>query len=145
MYAYLRNPDVHQNEFIRNRIGEAINNFQVSSIQRQNTETNLRSKLRMIKFLLFDASFRTHFLIKKIFPKKYNAFLISHGKSLFNEILQMMVRDLTYLQIKQALFRNSGEVHLQSFDQYNLKQKLSEAGFGEIQKVTSRHSAIPME
>lgn len=143
MYAYLRNPNVHQNEFIRNRIGASINNFQVSSIQTQNTETNLRSKLRMIKFLLFDASFRTHFLIKKIFPKKYNAFLISSGKSFFNEILQMIVPGLTYLQIKQALFRNSGEVHLQSFDQYNLKQKLSEAGFGEIQKVNSRKSAIP--
>ena len=143
MHAYLRKPGVHQNKFIRNRIGEAIDNFQVSSIQTQSKETNLRSKLRMIKFLLFDASFRTHFLIKKIFPKKYNAFLISSGKSFFNEILQMIVPGLTYLQIKQALFRNSGEVHLQSFDQYNLKQKLSEAGFGEIQKVTSRQSAIP--
>jgi hypothetical protein len=97
----------------------------------------------MIKFLLFDASYRTHILIKKIFPKKYNAFLISPGKSFFNEIFQMIVPGLSYLQIKQALFRNSGEVHLQSFDQYNLKQKLSEVGFGEIQKVTSRQSAIP--
>ena len=143
MNAYFRNPDVHQNEFVRERIGNAIDNFQVSSIQRQSIETTLRSKLRMIKFLLFDASYRTHFLIKKIFPKKYNAFLISPGKSFFNEILQMIVPGLTYLQIKQALFRNSGEVHLQSYDQYNLKQKLSEAGFGEIQKVTSRQSAIP--
>ena len=143
MHAYLRNPDVHQNEFIRNRIGDSIDNFQVSSIQTQSKETNLRFNLRMIKFLLFDASFRTHFLIKKIFPKKYNAFLISSGKSFFNEILQMIVPGLTYLQIKQALFRNSGEVHQQSFDQYNLKQKLSEAGFGEIQKVNSRKSGIP--
>lgn len=141
--AYLRNPNVHQNEFIRNRIGETIDNFQVSSIQTQSKETNLRSKLRMIKRFLFDATFRTHFLIKKIFPKKYNAFLISSGKSFFSEICQMIVPGLTYLQIKQALFRNSGEVHLQSFDQYNLKQKLSEAGFGEIQKVNSRKSAIP--
>jgi predicted SAM-dependent methyltransferase len=143
MNAYLRNPHVHQNEFIRSRIGEAIDNFQVSSIESKSVETSLRSKLRMIKFLLFDASYRTHILIKKIFPKKYNAFLISPGKSFFNEILQMIVPELTYLQIKQALFRNSGEVHLQSYDQYNLKQKLSEAGFGEIQKVTSRQSAIP--
>ena len=143
MNAYLRNPHVHQNEFIRSRIGEAIDNFQVSSIESKSVETSLRSKLRMIKFLLFDASYRTHILIKKIFPKKYNAFLISPGKSFFNEILQMIVPGLTYLQIKQALFRNSGEVHLQSYDQYNLKQKLSEAGFGEIQKVTSRQSAIP--
>jgi SAM-dependent methyltransferase len=143
MHTYLRKPDVHQNEFIRNRIGEAIDNFQVSSIEMQSKETNFRSKLRMIKFILFDASFRTHFLIKKIFPKKYNAFLISSGKSFFNEIFQMIIPGLTYLQIKQALFRNSGEVHLQSFDQYNLKQKLSKAGFGEIQKVNSRKSAIP--
>ena len=143
MCAYLRNPDANQNEFIRNRIGEAIDNFQVSSIETQSKETNFRSKLRTIKFILFDSSFRTHFLIKKIFPKKYNAFLISSGKSFFHEILQMIVPGLSYLQIKQALFRNSGEVHLQSFDQYNLKQKLSEAGFGEIQKVNSRKSAIP--
>ena len=143
MNAYFRNPDVHQNEFVRERIGDAIDNFQVSSIQTQRIETTLRSKLRMIKFLLFDASYRTHFLIKKIFPKKYNAFLISSGKSFLKEILQMIVPGLTYLQIKQAMFRNSGEVHLQSFDQYNLKQKLSEAGFSEIQKVHSRLSAIP--
>jgi predicted SAM-dependent methyltransferase len=143
MHAYLRNPHVHQNEFIRNRIGEAIDNFQISSIETQSTEKNLRSKLRMIKRLLFDASYRTHFLIKKIFSKKYNAFLISPGKSFFNEIFQMIVPGLSYLQIKQALFRNSGEVHLQSFDQYNLKQKLSKTGFREIQKVTSRQSAIP--
>ena len=143
MNAYLRNPHVHQNEFIRNRIGEAIDNFQSSSIESKSVETSLRSKLRMIKFLLFDASYRTHFLIKKIFPKKYNAFLISSGKSFLKEILQMIVPGLTYLQIKQAMFRNSGEVHLQSFDQYNLKQKLSEKGFSEIQKVHSRLSAIP--
>ena len=60
----------------------------------------------------------------------------------FHEILQMIVPGLSYLQIKQALFRNSGEVHLQSFDQYNLKQKLCEAGFGEIQKVNARNSGI---
>ena len=143
MHTYLRNPDVNQNEFIRNRIGEAIDNFQVSSIQTQSKATNLRSKLRVIKFLLFDASYRTHFLIKKIFPKKYNAFLIFSGRSFLKEILQMIVPGLTYLQIKQAMFRSSGEVHQQSFDQYNLKQKLSEAGFSEIQKVHSRLSAIP--
>ena len=141
--AYLQNPDVHQNKFIRERIGDAIENFQVSSIESKSIETTLRSKLRMIKFLLFDPSYRTHFLVKRLFPKKYDAFLISPGKSFFNEILQMIVPGLTYLQIKQALFRNSGEVHLQSFDQYNLKQKLSEVGFSEIQKVNSRHSAIP--
>ena len=143
MNAYLRNSDVHQNEFIRNRIGEAIDNFQVSSIQTQSKETTLHSKLRMIKLLLFDASYRTHFLIRKIFPKNYKAFLISSGKSFLNEILQMIVPELTYLQIKQAIFRNSGEVHLQSFDQYNLKQTLREAGFREIQKVTSSQSALP--
>ena len=143
MNAYFRNPDVHQNEFVRERIGNAIDNFQVSSIQTQSIETTLRSKLRMIKFLLFDASYRTHFLFKKIFPQKYNAFLIFSGRSFLKEILQMIVPGLTYLQIKQAMFRSSGEVHQQSFDQYNLKQKLSEAGFSEIQKVHSRLSAIP--
>ena len=143
MNAYLRNPDVHQNEFIRERIGDAFENFQVSSIESESIETTLRSKLRMIKFLLFDASYRTHFLIKKLFPQKYNAFLISSGKSFLKEIIQMIVPGLTYLQIKQAMFRSSGEVHQQSFDRYNLKQKLSEASFSEIQKVNSRHSAIP--
>lgn len=142
MNTYLQNPDVHQHEFIRNRIGEAIENFQVSSIPSQSKETTLHSKIRIIKFLLLDANYRTHFLIKKLFPKKYDAFLISSGKSFVKEILQMIVPGLTYLQIKQAMFRNSGEVHLQSFDQYNLKQKLSDAGFREVQKVTSRKSAL---
>ena len=31
--AFLQNPNVHQNEFIRNRIGCAIDNFQESSIE----------------------------------------------------------------------------------------------------------------
>lgn len=140
---FLRNSHIQRNGFIKERIGEAIENFQVTSSESQNKKTTLKSVLRMFKPLLLDSNYRTHFLIKKLFPKNYDAFLISSGKSFIKEILQMFVPGLSYLQIKQAIFRNSGEVHLQSFDQYNLKRTLSEAGFCNIQKVTSKQSDLP--
>jgi SAM-dependent methyltransferase len=140
---FLRNSINNQNEFIKNRLGLSIEHFTSPASESQTHTPTFSSCLRFLKKFILYSAYRTHFLIKTLFPKKYSAYLIFSGPSLIREVFQMLVPGLSYLQIKQAMFRNSGEVHLQSFDQYNLKDKLMDAGFKEIKKVYPNQSYIP--
>jgi len=142
MKPFLKRGENCKNDFIRQRIGEAIDNFTHNSVEVNSQRMkNFPFKIALKNFFL-KPTYRTNLIVKIFFPSQYQVFRVYPGDSIFKEISHMLVPGLSYLQVKQALFRNSGEVHLQSFDQYILKQKLSEAGFSEIQKVHSKLSAI---
>ena len=139
---FLKKSENHKNNFIRQRVGEAINNFTDNSVELKSLHTKpLPFKIALKKFFL-EPTYRTNLLVKTFFPAKHQVFRVYPGDSILKELSHMLVSGLSYLQVKQALFRNSGEVHLQSFDQYNFESKLQSIGFGKIKKVAPEQSSI---
>lgn len=139
---FLKKGENYKNKFIRQRIGEAINNFTHNSVEVNSQHIkNFPFKIALKKFFL-EPAYRTNLIVKIFFPSQHQVFRVYPGDSILKELSHMLVPGLSYLQVKQALFRNSGEVHLQSFDQYNLESKLQSVGFGKIKKVTPEQSSI---
>ena len=142
--TFLSNSDNRQNSFIRNRIGLAIQNFKNQEGSSANSESKSTSIgfLRNLRKLLFDSAYRTNFLMKRLCPKHFQVFSIYPSESFLKEIILMSLPSLSYREIKEAIFRNSGEVHLQSFDQFKLKELLLNIGFIDVNKKNANESSI---
>jgi hypothetical protein len=54
----------------------------------------------------------------------------------------MITPRLSFKELKEAEFRNSGEVHRQSFDRYNLKWILEEMRFVQVKQMDASQSSI---
>ena len=144
MGAFLNDSENNKNSFIRNRLGLSIDNFRNNddSVTKGESQSIAVSYFRSLRKFLFDSSYRTHFLMKKLCPKHFKVFSIHPSESFLNEIILMFFSSLTYKEMKEATFRNSGEVHQQSFDQFKLKRLLLDIGFCEASKKTAKESSI---
>jgi hypothetical protein len=144
MGAFLNDSENNKNSFIRNRLGLSIENFKNNddSATKSESQSIAIGFFRGIKKIFFDSAYRTHFLMKKLCPNHFKVFSIYPSESFFNEIILMFFSSLTYKEMKEATFRNSGEVHQQSFDQFKLKRLLLDIGFCEASKKTAEESSI---
>lgn len=144
MGTFLIDSENHKNSFIRNRLGLAIDNFRNNddSATKSESQSIAIGFIRSVRNFFFDSAYRTHFLMKKLCPKHFKVFCIYPSESFLNEIILMFFSSLTYKEMKEAMFRNSGEVHQQSFDQFKLKKLLLDIGFCEASKKTAEESAI---
>ena len=144
MGAFLIDSENHKNSFIRNRLGLAIDNFRNNddSATKSESQSIAIGFIRSVRNFFFDSAYRTHFLMKKLCPKHFKVFCIYPSESFLTEIILMFFSSLTYKEMKEAMFRNSGEVHQQSFDQFKLKKLLLDIGFCVASKKTAEESAI---
>jgi predicted SAM-dependent methyltransferase len=144
MGTFLNNPENHKNFFIRNRVGLSIDNFRNKneSVKKSESQSIAIGFFRSLKKFFFDSAYRTHLLMKKLCPKNFKIFSIYPSDSFLNEIILMFFSSLTYKEMKEATFRNSGEVHQQSYDQFKLKRLLLDIGFCEASKKRAEESSI---
>ena len=144
MGTFLNDSENHKNSFIRNRVGLSIDNFRnnYDSVKKIESQTNGIGFYSSFKKFFFDSAYRTQLLMKKLYPNHFKVFSIYPSKSFLNEIILMFFSSLTYKEIKEAIFRNSGEVHQQSYDQFKLKRLLLDIGFCEASKKRAEESSI---
>ena len=144
MRPFLLNPQNFDNAFVRKRIGSSINNFSTTDCTTDSnaSQINHLPLWRIIKKFVVDSAFRTNLLMKVFFSRHYQSFLLHPSDSIVAEVLHMIAPRLSYKELKEAEFRNSGEVHRQSFDRYNLKWILEEMGFIQVKQMDASQSSI---
>lgn len=144
MRPFLLNPQNHDNAFVRRRVGSSINNFSSTDYSTDSNASHINRLpfWRIVKKFVVDSAFRTDFLMKVFFSRHYQSFLLYPSDSIVAEVLHMMTPRLSFREVKEAEFRNSGEVHRQSFDRYNLKWILEEMGFVQVKQMDASQSSI---
>ena len=144
MRPFLLNPQNYDNAFVRKRIGSSINNFSSTDCSHDSNASQIKRLplWRIVKKFVVDSAFRTDFLMKVFFSRHYQSFLLYPSDSIVAEVLHMITPRLSFKELKEAEFRNSGEVHRQSFDRYNLKWILEEMGFVQVKQMDAFQSSI---
>lgn len=144
MGTFLKNSENHKNSFIRNRLGLSIDNFRNNddSVTKSESQSIAIGFFRSVRKFFFDSAYRTHFLMQKLCPKHFKVFSTYPSESFLYEIVLMFFSSLSYKEMKEATFRNCGEVHQQSFDQFKLKRLLLDIGFCEARKKKAEESSI---
>lgn len=117
MSKYLENLDIPNKEFVRQRLGQDVEQFWNGSIKKKNVKFSVIQKVR--------------------------AFLFNIRQFIVYGILWLVGGDRFVESFKIGFFRTSGEVHRWMYDDFSVKCLLEEAGFQDIRVLSAYESQIP--
>jgi SAM-dependent methyltransferase len=118
MMRYLSNPALPNKEFVKSRIGTAVDEYPFERLIKRSFWEKIKSKKTAELFQKFRNTFAKH-LIAAIAGRE------------------------TAQAFEEGLFRNSGEIHQWMYDRFSLRRLLKRSGFVDIRVCLADESRIP--